>query len=185
MDYKLYQSDLIVNNHQSFINNCKVCYNFLKKEYGEDSTWNYYKYNIFSLTSSSLLFYKLYKELNYHIRSFIGDDKPLWIQSWLNYHEGEEVEQKLHSHSHPWDYHGYISIEPQNTTTIFHKGYEIQNKIGQIYIGKGNGQNNQNPNLTHYVKINKPYKGLRITIGFDIATIPDDFISGMKFIPLL
>ena len=185
MDYRLHHSKLIKDNYQSFVNNCKICYDFLKKEYGEDSTWLFNKYNIFSLTSSSLLFYKLYKELNYHIRSFVGDDKPLWIQSWLNYHEGEEVEKKLPSHGHPWDYHGYISIEPQNTTTIFHKGYEIQNKIGQIYIGEGNGQNNENPDLTHYVKINQPYEGIRITIGFDIATTPNKFVSNMKFIPLL
>jgi len=185
MEYKLYQSQLIKDNYQSFINNCKLSYNYLKKEYGKDSTWNFDKYNIFILTSSSLLFYNLYKELNYCVRDFIGNSKPLWIQSWLNYHEGKEVEQKLQSHGHPWDYHGYISIEPQNTTTIFHKGYEIQNKIGQIYIGKGNGQNNENPDLTHYVKINQPYNGVRITIGFDIATTPNKFLGGMKFIPLL
>jgi len=185
MEYKLYQSNLIKNNHQAFINDCKTSYHFIKKEYGWDTTWEYHKYNIFSLTSSNLLFYKLYKELNYYIRSFVGDGRPLWMQSWLNYHEGKEVEQKLKLHGHPWDYHGYISIEPQNTTTVFHTGYEIQNKMGQIYIGKGNGQNNPKQSLTHYVKINEPYEGVRITIGFDIATIPNEFISSMKFIPLL
>ena len=185
MSYKLYQSKLIQDNYQSFINNCKISYNYLKEEYGEDSTWNFTKYNIFSITSTSVLFYDLYKELNYYIRNFVDNNQPLWIQSWLNYHEGEEVEKKLSPHRHPWDYHGYISIEPQNTTTIFYKGYEIQNKIGQIYIGKGNGQNNENPDLTHYVKINQPYDGVRITIGFDIATIPNVFLGSSKFIPLL
>ena len=184
-DYKLYQSKLIKNNYQSFINDCTLSHYYLKKEYSTDSTWNYDKYNIFSITSCSVLFYNLYKELNYHIRSFIGNNQPLWIQSWLNYHEGKEVEKQLPPHGHPWDYHGYISIEPQNTTTIFHKGYEIQNKVGQIYIGKGNGQNNENPDLTHYVKINKPYNGIRITVGFDIATTSDKFLGNMKFIPLL
>ena len=185
MDYKLYQSKLIQDNHQGFVKDSRIVYNFLKEKYSEDSTWNYDKYNIFSITSANILFYNLYKELNYHIRSFISSDQPLWIQSWLNYHEGNEVEKKLKSHSHPWDYHGYISIEPQNTTTVFHKGYKIQNKIGQIYIGKGNGQNNENPDLTHYVKINQPYDGVRITIGFDIATTPNNFLGNMKFIPLL
>ena len=185
MDYKLYQSQLIKDNYSPFVKNCEISYNYLKEKYGGDSTWNYYKYNIFSITSSSLLFYNLYKELNYYIRSFIGDNRPLWIQSWLNYHEGKEVEKKLPPHSHHWDYHGYISIEPQDTTTIFHKGYEIKNKVGQIYIGKGNGQNNENPDLTHYVKINKPYNGIRITLGFDLATNPNGFLDDYTFIPLL
>mgnify|MGYP003127101465 CR=1 FL=1 len=186
MDYKLYQSKLIQNNHSSFINNCSKVYNLLQKTLKTtDSTWNYYKYNIFHLTSSSLLFYKLYKELNLHIRDFVGNDKPLWIQCWLNYHQGEQAEEKLRPHSHEWDYHGYISIEPQDTTTIFLKGYEIENKIGQIYIGHGNGQGNIRPELTHYVKINKPYNGTRITLGFDLATKPDEFVFPNVFFPLL
>jgi hypothetical protein len=185
-NYKLYQSDLIKENHSDFINQCTSVYNLIQKNLNtKDTTWNFSKYNIFSLTSSSLLFYKLYKELNYHIRNFIGDDRPLWIQSWLNYHEGNEVERKLPPHSHPWDYHGYISINPQDTTTIFHKGYEIQNKIGQIYLGKGTGQNNENPELTHYVKINNPYAETRITIGFDITTSINKDLTNMIFIPLL
>jgi hypothetical protein len=185
-NYKLHQSKLIQNNYQNFIVQCSTVSNIIKNKLNTtDTTWNYYRYNLFSVTSSSILFYELYKELNYHIRSFVGDDRPLWIQSWLNYHKGDEVEKKLHPHSHEWDYHGYISIDPQDTTTIFHKGYEIQNKIGQIYLGLGNGQENQRPELTHYVKINKPYTGTRITIGFDLATSPNNFLNEMTFIPLL
>jgi len=186
MDYKLYQSDLIVNNHKSFISNCTKIHNYLLEEHNtKDSTWDFYKYNIFQITSSSILFYKLFKELNLHIRNFIGNDKPLWMQCWLNYHKSYQTQQSLKPHGHPWDYHGYISIEPQNTTTIFHKGYKIQNKIGQIYIGKGNGKNNKNPELTHYVKINKPYNGNRITLGFDLTLTPNANLSQMKFIPIL
>jgi hypothetical protein len=184
--YKLYQSDLIKDNHQSFIKQCDKAYNIIKsKTNSSDTTWNFDKYNIFTITSSSLLFYNLYKELNYHIRSFIGDDRPLWLQSWLNYHKGNEVERVLDPHSHEWDYHGYISIEPQNTTTIFHKGYKIDNKVGQIYMGLGNGEGNIRPELTHYVKINKPYEGTRITIGFDVATHPNQNLSRMVLLPLL
>ena len=184
--YKLYQSDLIKDNHQSFIKQCGKAYDIIStKTNSPDTTWNFDKYNIFSITSSSILFYKLYKELNYHIRSFIGDDRPLWLQSWLNYHKGNEVERELAPHSHEWDYHGYISIEPQNTTTIFHKGYEINNKVGQIYMGLGNGEGNIRPELTHYVKINKPYEGTRITIGFDVAIRPNQNSSKMVLLPLL
>lgn len=186
MGYKLYQSNLIKNNHQSFITNCNILYNLIQQEVNsDDSTWNFDKYNIFQLSSSSILFYDLYKELTLCIREFIGDDRPLWIQCWLNYHKGNQSEISLSEHGHPWDYHGYICIEPQDTTTIFHKGYEIKNKVGQIYIGKGNGQNNENPDLTHYVKINKPYNGNRITLGFDLATTPNINLYKSKFIPVL
>jgi len=186
MDYKLYQSNLIKNNYYAFVTNCSIIYDFIQKEINsKDTTWNYDKYNIFQLSSSSILFYDLFKELTFYIREFIGDSRPLWIQSWLNYHKGEQVKTSLSEHGHPWDYHGYICIEPQDTTTIFHKGYEIKNEIGQIYIGKGNGQNNENPDLTHYVKINKPYNGNRITLGFDLATKPNVNLYKGRFIPLL
>ena len=186
MDYKLYQSQLIKDNYSSFVENCSKVYNLIQNKFNtNDSTWNYYRYNIFQLTSSSLLFYNLFKELNFYIRDYVSHNDPLWLQCWLNYHNGEEVEKKLPPHSHKWDYHGYISIEPQDTTTVFHKGYEIQNKVGQIYIGQGNGQGNTRPELTHYVKINKPYNGTRITLGFDLATNPNIFLGNMTFIPLL
>ena len=186
MDYKLYQSKLIQDNHSSFVNDCSKIYYLLQNNLKiNDTTWNFNKYNIFHLTSSNLLFYKLYKELNLYIRDFIGDDRPLWIQCWLNYHQGKQVEEKLKPHTHGFDYHGYISIEPQDTTTIFNKGYEIQNKKGQVYIGYGNGQENKSADFIHYVKINKPYKGNRITIGFDLATIPNQLLSDNVFFPLL
>ena len=185
-NYKLYQSNLITDNQLAFIEQCKMASSEIKKQLNTtDTTWNFDKYNIFSLTSSSILFYNLYKELNIYIRDFVGDDRPLWIQSWLNFHEGEEVEKALHSHMHEWDYHGYIPIDPQHTTTVFHKGYEIQNKAGQIYLGLANGQENQRPDLTHYVRIDKPYNGTRITLGFDLATTPNKYIGNMKFFPLL
>jgi hypothetical protein len=186
MDYKLYQLSLIENNYQSFVTNCNLLYNLIQqKTKNNDTTWDFNKYNIFQLSSSSILFYDLYKELTLCIREFIGDDRPLWIQCWLNYHKGKQVETSLSAHTHPWDYHGYICIEPQDTTTIFYKGYKIKNKVGQIYIGKGNGQNNENPDLTHYVKINKSYNGNRITLGFDLAVTPDISLDKGKFIPVL
>ena len=184
-NYKIYQSDLIKDNYQLFINQCGFVSDLIIKNLNTtDTTWSFDKYNIFSITSSSILFYKLYKELNYHIRSFIKDDRPLWIQSWLNYHKGEEVEKKLHPHGHGGQYHGYISINPQDTTTIFKNGLQIHNKIGQIYIGPGNGGDPTDKEWNHYVKINKPYNGIRITLGFDISSKPDTFLNSF-FIPLL
>ena len=183
-NYKLYQSDFIKSNHLQFINECGLAFQEISKHINSsNTTWNYYKYNIFSITSSSLLFYKLYQELNYYIRSFVGDDRPLWIQSWLNYHEEEKIPTHLHMHSHQEKYHGYISINPQDTTTIFKNGLEINNKVGQIYIGYGRDRSD-NDYWDHYVKVNKPYKGTRITIGFDINTYSNELLYP-SFIPLL
>ena len=184
-NYLLYQSDLIKDNHQGFIKGCETILGYIQQEFRtSDTTWNFHRYNTFLVTSSNILFYKLFLELKQQIRIFVGDDRPLWLQSWLNYHNGIEVERKLKPHTHEWDYHGYISILPQDTTTYFDKGYKIDNKVGQIYIGLGNGQNNKYPELTHHVKINKAYTGPRITIGFDLATQPDLFLGHFKFIPI-
>ena len=183
-NYKIYQSKLIQDNHKEFIKQFTQIQEILQER--DDilnPTWSYNKYNIFNITSSSILFYQLFKELNYHIRSFIGDDRPLWIQSWLNYHKGKEVEKELPMHSHKENYHGYISISPQDTSTIFRNGLKIDNKIGQIYIGPGANRSN-NDYWDHYVKINKPYEGIRITIGFDINCRINEILNP-SFIPLI
>jgi len=124
-----------------------------------DLTWQYDKYNIFSLTSGSILFYKLFSELRDIIRSEVSSDY-IWIQSWLNFHTRDNV---LDWHNHSWDYHGYISIDPKSTTTQF-EDYTIENKIGQIYFGPGNRM--------HRVNVLQPFEGHRITIGYDVTTDP-------------
>jgi len=160
MKYKLYQSKLIEENFENFVQECWDNHADFKNIFPKgNSTWNYHTYNIFALTCSSTLFYYLFKELNFHIRSFIGDGRPLWMQSWLNFHSSDEV---LKQHSHEWSYHGYISIDPKNTTTVFNN-FEIKNKIGQIYLGPGGEE------YSHYVKVNEPYNDKRITLGFDIS----------------
>ena len=175
-NYKLYQSDLIQNNHKSFVQECWENHATFKKIFvNGDSTWGYHSYNIFTLTSSSMLFYYLFKELNFHIRSFVGNNKPLWMQSWLNFHSSDEV---LEKHSHQWNFHGYISIDPKDTTTIFND-FEIKNKIGQIYIGPGGEE------YSHYVKANKPYDGKRITLGFDISYMKNENYTNLGLIPLI
>lgn len=183
--YKLYQSNLVKENPSLFEKQCKKVHNLIIKKYNTDnSTWAYRSYNIFSITSSSILFYKLYKELNYHIRSFVGDNRPLWLSSWLNYDKGGAVEENLKPHFHEGLYHGYISISPQNTNTMFNNGVIINNKIGQIYMGPGNNGNYSDNSWDHYVKITKPYNGVRITLGFDLFSTPNSKI-GLNFIPIL
>ena len=162
MEYKIYQSNLIKSNFEDFVNTSYFYhkkFTQMFKEINNDSTWGYQLYNIFCLSSTHILWYKLYKELNYHIRSFIGDNRPIYIQAWLNFHSADEV---LKKHDHDQIFHGYISIDPKDTTTVFNK-FEIKNQIGQIYIGPGG------KDYSHYVRIDKPYDGKRITIGFDLV----------------
>ena len=173
---QLYQSKVILNNYSGFIEECyKTQQKFEDIFKLKDSTWNFSKYNIFNLTSTNILFYDLYKELNYHIRSFIGDDRPLWIQSWLNFHNYNQI---LKKHTHTFPYHGYISIDPKKTTTVFDH-FEIPNTSGQIYIGPGGND------YYHYVRTDEPFKGNRITIGFDILDKPNEYFTNLGIIPLI
>lgn len=184
-NYKIFQSDLITQNHQGFVKQCEIAHTLLTQQYSiKDSTWEHEKYNIFGLTSSSLLFYKLYQELNYHIKSYMGYNKPLWMQCWINYHKGNKVEESLKYHSHTSLIHGYICIDPQNTSTIFKNGLKIDNKIGQIYIGPGNPKKDPNSGWFHKVKINQPSEKTRITLGFDVSDIPNNIIYP-SYYPLL
>ena len=176
MEYKVYQSKVIKDNHLDFIKNCQRAQTKFEKLFkSEDSTYNYTKYNFFSLTSTSILFYNLYKELNFYIRDYIGDDRPLWIQNWLNFHSSDKV---LKKHLHNSRYHGYISIDPKNTTTVFNQ-FEIKNNIGQIYIGPGGEE------YSHYVRIDSEFKDKRITIGFDIEDRQDIISPFLGLTPLI
>lgn len=169
MDYKLFQSEYIIANQQGFIDQCKE----VKQSFvGEDTTTNYYKYNLFAVTAGSVYFYNLFKELRTIIRTEIPD-KPLWMQAWINLHTQDNV---LDWHDHVWDYHGYISIDPKDTTTEF-KDYIITNKIGQIYFGPGN--------RLHKVNVISPYTGDRITIGYDITSEPIMNTGCLGLIPLI
>ena len=191
MDYNLHQSNLIKNNHQTFINECSFAYKLIKDDLNiKDPTWKYTDYNIFAVTSSSILFYNLYRELNYHIRSYVGNDQPLWIQAWLNYHTNDEIlSDKLGEsqgfHSHEVSFHGYVSIEPQNTLTKFRNGLEIKNKIGQIYIGPALDHNKgKNGEYDHYVTPLTPSTSPRITLGFNINNEINSILYH-SYIPLL
>jgi len=191
MEYKLYQLDLIKDNHNHFLHDCKISFDKIKSlTNSEDTTWNYNKYNIFQITYGSLNFYHLFKEFNHFIRNFIGDDRPLWFQAWLNYHTTDEIlykklGKKIGYHFHNSPYHGYISIDPQNTITKFKNGLQIENKVGQIYIGPGNANKNlvDKDSFNHFVDIISPSLNPRITIGFDVS---DEYTySNNNAIPIL
>ena len=82
------------------------------------------------------------------------------MQCWLNYHTPDKV---LDWHTHEWNYHGYISIDPKDTKTVF-DGYEIDNEIGNIYIGPGYRY--------HKVVTKDNFYEPRITLGFDVCVEP-------------
>ena len=181
-DYTLYQSKFILDNQLDIIEDLRVAHRLFENLFpNKDSTWTYNCYNIFSLTAPSTNFYQIYLELRNLIRGDLGDSRPLWIQAWLNYHKVNEV---LDWHNHDFEYHGYISIDPKNTKTVF-ENYSIENKIGQIYFAPGYRQ--------HKVEVVEPFEGERITIGFDVVTIPTHPMVtyterpwvNMSFIPLL
>lgn len=196
MEYKTYSSKVIEKNHKDIIEICSLLYKEIKNQINsDDTTWTYKKYNLFTVSSCNGIFYDLFKELSHIIKDFIGDsfnEKRFWIQAWLNYHEGGSVEKSLNVHGHGTEYHGYISIDPKDTTTIFNNGLKIKNEIGKIYIGPGSGSQSYklpysqvDRSFEHYVKINKPYDGTRITIGFNIASELDQLVFQSKFIPLI
>lgn len=181
LDYKIYKSQTIIDNHEKFVDICDYASQLLKQEFqgAPNTTWIYNQYNIFSYTASSILFYDLYKDLNNSIRDYIGDDRRVWFQSWLNFLSYDEIEKVLPMHGHDWDIHGYISIDPKETITEF-INFEVKNKIGNIYIGPCGDD------YRHRVKNIDKWEGNRITIGFD-CTFDADIVhaSNNKLFPLL
>jgi hypothetical protein len=182
-DYILHQSQYIVDNIDLIKEDIAIAHRVFKQVFpADDSTWSYHKYNVFALTAPSSAFHQIYKELRTLIRSQLGDDRPLWIQAWINYHSSDEM---LDWHAHEFEYHGYISIEPKNTNTIF-ENYTIKNEVGQIYFAPGYRK--------HKVELIEPFEGIRTTIGYDVHTLPlqkyvtkyiERPFGNMSLIPLL
>lgn len=153
--YKVFYFDYIKENQSEIISEATTCYNSLIADGFGDTTWSYYLYNIFSVSSPSIHFWNIFK----YVRDIIKDNVPderMWFQAWLNYHDHSNV---LGWHNHSAPYHGYICIEPQDTITDF-GDWEIENKSGNIYFGSGG--------IKHRVVNKSFYTGKRITIGFDL-----------------
>ena len=64
-------------------------------------------------------------------------------------------------HTHEWPIHGYISIRPHKTRTVF-EDHKVINEVGNIYIGPGHQY--------HKVEVDEDFDTPRITIGFDLLT---------------
>ena len=170
MDHKLYKSEVVLGNHRVMIDILSNAISFLGDV---DPTWTYDKYNLFGLTSPTQVFYDLYKELRGFVYDYTGDVDRLWIQSWVNYHSTQNLLQR---HNHAYPIHGYICVNPHLTKTCF-DNYEIQNRIGDVYIGPGGRH--------HEVKLIEPFYTPRITIGFDVTDIPSKATGNLGMIPFI
>ena len=168
MHHKLYKSQVVLDNQRVMIS---ILNNAIPSLGGIDSTWSYDKYNVFGLTSPTQVYYDLFNELRGFVYDYTGDVDRLWMQSWDNYHMPDQV---LRWHNHHWPIHGYISIRPHKTKTVF-EGYEIDNEVGNIYIGPGNRY--------HRVEVLEDYDTPRITLGFDLLTDPTKVSENLGLIP--
>ena len=115
---KVYKSEVVLKHHDELSNIIDNAVNTTQHHdiFGDSYTWSYGKYNIFGFTSATKVFYALFCEVNEIVYDYNGTNEPLWMQSWLNYHEKDGL---LDWHGHQWPIHGYISIRPHNTKTIF------------------------------------------------------------------
>jgi hypothetical protein len=159
-NFKIWRSSEIVENKEEFISQIESSRNSLMAIYPDiDSTWGYNVYNIFAVSAGYEMFYNLYKDLQFIVRDYMQTEEPLWMQSWANYQYENDL---LDWHAHfDWDCHGYISIDPKNSITMF-EGFEIINEVGNIYIGPSDVQ--------HKVYSKNQYDGRRITCGYDIGS---------------
>ena len=167
-DYQTWDLEAVSKNQNIYIEQSNILYDLLKSQGINDTTWEYKKYNIFSLASSSEAFWFLWKNIQLCVRKHLNNDSPAWMTGWLNYHNNDNI---LDWHNHLGsNYHGYVSIDPKNTKTIFQSesgDYEIENKVGLLYIGPSA--------RLHKVEALEPFDGTRITIAFHVSTEKDVF----------
>lgn len=166
MNYKVWDIEFVEANKDLFVEQSFMFHKAIQQAVNdEDTTRSYRKYNIFQITGGSLGFYVLFKNVTQNIRDYVGDDRPLWMSGWLNFHKSSEV---LDWHDHYGSLcHGYLSIDPKNTTTKF-EDYDIENKVGRMYLGPSE--------RLHKVVVNEPYEGHRITLGFDVSDDTDNLL---------
>ena len=175
--YRLYHCPFVVEYQKSIIEDAEIAftrYQMLFDKGGLGTTRDYRKYNIFSLTAQSVYFYVLYQQIVAAVRDYVGDDRPLWMQCWMNHHRPYEV---LDWHHHD-NIHGYLSIDPKSTVTEF-KTFSIENKPGNLYLGI------PGKDMMHRVVVKEPYEGYRITIAFDVVYhAPYNAKANLSFIPI-
>ena len=157
-DYMLVNLSYIKKNLKHFKEYAYLAHKRFKFNYGNKSSTDFYRYyNCMGLLVGSTYYYKMFQDIFKIIKKYSNTKKSLWMQCWLNIHSENEL---LDWHNHCDSlFHGYISIDPKNTETVF-ENYTIKNKIGNVYIGPSYRQ--------HKVVNKKPYNDKRITIAFDV-----------------
>lgn len=171
--HKLFQLQNILENQDDYITQSHIIHKEFERLFNtRDSTWTYADYNIFAISSTSLLFYRLYENIRDISRQYVGDSRPLWINSWLNFHKEDEV-LDWHYHDEKNLAHGYVSIDPKNSTTEF-TNFKVENKPGVLYIGPCN------KDYEHRVVVNENYEGHRITLAFNLIDHTDKNFIEMK-----
>tara|TARA_Y100000004_G_C8756083_1_gene344498 strand:+ start:69 stop:641 length:573 start_codon:yes stop_codon:yes gene_type:complete len=165
-EYIIKELSYIKDNKETFVKNAKLAHERFVFNYGVpfdkmSSTWFYRYYNVSTLTVGCPMYHKFFIDLQKTLRKIVNSDKPLWYQSWLNFHDQNALLNDLPWHDHPdCLFHGYVSIDPKETETEF-KTFKIKNEIGKMYIGPGG--------YLHRVNVLKPFEGKRITIAFDVV----------------
>jgi hypothetical protein len=150
----------------------------------DNITWQFTSYNVYGVCGCNQWFYDIYKSQIEAVREYFklsNTEIPsqLWLQSWINSHTPNQV---LKSHNHDWPWHGYISIDPKKSHTVFTDKpngtelYRVENKIGQLYIGPGH--------RFHHVEVLEPFMGERITFGFDLE-YTDRIMDNIGFLPVI
>lgn len=157
-NYRLYNFSDIEKNHKNFVEDSVIAHKRFEHNFpNRSSTWFYRYYNAMTLSSGSIYYWSLFKNLCLIIREYAGHEEPLWFQCWLNFHTKDNV---LDWHQHrECKFHGYVSIDPKNTITEFEK-FKIKNEIGNIYIGPAY--------LKHRVVCLEEFDSPRITLGYDV-----------------
>ena len=185
--YSIFEIPFINENQKEIITTVHETSDKIKKfldsqAESKNITWFYQHYNTFTATAGDKNFYNLFVALTQIVSEYIkihhvSTDNMLYMQSWINNHMHNEV---LGVHDHNCPIHGYVSIDPKFSKTVFTKGmsddvmYEVENLIGRVYIGPGK--------QFHKVENTKEYEGQRITLAFDIN---DEKNTHLSFIPII
>jgi len=187
MEYRsrFYISKTIVNNHDYLIKFCEDFHKVHQETIKGSSTWTYKHYNFFNFMYPTHVLWSLLEELKSFVHSYLEEhNEPtdnVWMASWLNFHMPDEV---LDWHTHlEVKFHGYMSIRPHNTRTLFFENDEVgNNEVGMVYIGPGDN--------FHKVEVIEPFDTPRITVAFDIVNGNEEYQGiergyGIHFIPLV
>ena len=180
----LYDSAFVRNNKEAIITDLTIAYNRYMAENPTTTniTWDYKKYNIFNLCMFSRpivhLQNILYKYIFLYFEELEIKHDGFIIQAWLNYHTQKEQLLKVHTHDSP--YHGYLSIQPLDSETIFSSWtgedlHTIKNQVGLLYLNVSNQYTFHRVKMENTDNLNDQP---RITLAFDFQPIP--FVDSVK-----